>query len=168
MKRAITAAAIAALLVFAAPAIASASDADILREARDRAQIDELMWSYTRAIDTLDADAYVATFTPDGAFGAVKGREALHKMVLDLKQGQADRAAKSGQPIGAMYHVEANQHVKFSDRDHARIFYYWETVFAGPKGALSANVAAVGHGVDDLVRVDGKWLIKFRNVAPEN
>jgi hypothetical protein len=29
-------------------------------------------------------------------------------------------------------------------------------------------VAAVGRSVDDLVRVDGKWLIRSRNVAPQN
>jgi len=27
-------------------------------------------------------------------------------------------------------------------------------------------MAAAGQGVDDLVKVDGKWLIQYRNVAP--
>lgn len=162
-----TAAAIAAaMLVFAMPEISAASDADILREARDRVQIDELMWNYTRALDTWNADAYARAFTPDGAFGAVKGRDALRKMVLDLKKGRDEREAKGESKPGPMHHIETNEHVEFTDRDHARLYYYWMTVFGGPPGTLSANVAAVGHGVDDLVRVDGKWLIKFRNVAP--
>jgi hypothetical protein len=28
------------------------------------------------------------------------------------------------------------------------------------------RVAAAGNGVDDLVKVNGKWLIKTRNVSP--
>jgi hypothetical protein len=39
------------------------------REARDRAEIEELMWRYARALDTLNADAYAAVYTPDGQFG---------------------------------------------------------------------------------------------------
>ena len=32
-----------------------------------------------------------------------------------------------------------------------------------------ARIAAAGNGVDDLVKVDGQWLIKFRNVsAPDD
>ncbi len=162
------AAAIAALLVLAAPALSAAADADVLRETSDREQIAQLMWNYTRALDTLNEDAYAQAFTPDGAFGAVKGREALRQMVAGLKKGRAERGAKGEPDPGAMYHVESNQHVEFADRDHARLYYYWMTVFAGPADKQSPRVAAVGHGVDDLVRVDGKWLIQLRTVAPKD
>ncbi len=53
----------------------------------DRAAIEKLMWSYDRMLDTYNADAYAKLFTADGAFGQTKGREALHKMVADLRQG---------------------------------------------------------------------------------
>ena len=47
------------------------------REAQDRLQIEKLMWQYTRALDTENADAYAAAYTPDGQFGsganAIKG-----------------------------------------------------------------------------------------------
>ena len=40
----------------------------------------------------------------------------------------------------------------------------------GTGGALNSpsapRMAAAGQGVDDLVKIDGKWYIKFRNVAP--
>ena len=157
-----------AIAACAAPGLAAASPADVLREAQDRAQIAELMWRYNRALDTLDADAYVQAYTPDGAFGATKGREALHKMVADLKAGLAAREAKGEPKEGAMHHIETNEFLEFTDRDHARNHYYWMTVFAGPPGTLSARVAAVGHGVDDLVRVDGRWLIRLRDVAPKD
>jgi len=38
----------------------SRSDEDTLRQVRDRAEIEELMWRYTRALDTGDAEAYAA------------------------------------------------------------------------------------------------------------
>ena len=42
------------------------------REVRDRAEIEALMWSYTRALDTLNPEAYAASYTPDGQFKAGK------------------------------------------------------------------------------------------------
>jgi hypothetical protein len=167
--------AVAAMLVLACPGIAVAAEADVLREAQDRAQIDQLMWNYVHAIDHWNADAYAQVFTPDGAFRAgpnpTKGRDALRKMVLDLKKSQDDRRAK-GLFIGAMHHIMSNQTIEFVDRDHARVHYYWMTVFTGapvpPPNLSPPNVAAVGRGADDVVRVEGKWLIANRDVLAED
>jgi hypothetical protein len=133
----------------------------------DRAAIEKLMWSYDRALDNFDADSYVAKFTPDGAFGQVKGREALHKMVVDLKKGQDDRKAK-GEKIGTMRHFTMNQFLEFTGPATARYHYYHQTVFGtgGRIGSPDAPVVvAAGNGVDDLVKIGGQWLIKYRNVA---
>ncbi len=158
--------ALAAMMIVATPGAAIASDADIIREARDRTQIEALMWDYVRAIDSFNPEAYVSVFTPDGSFGATRGRDALRKMVGDLKKSQDDRRAK-GEQILAMHHIVTNASIEFVDKDHARYHYYWMTVFGGAAGVEPApRVAAVGRGVDDVVRVDGKWLIKTRNVAP--
>ncbi len=66
-------------------------DDQVLREARDRAEIEELMWRYARALDTGDGDAYAAVYTPDGQFGtganATKGREALKKLAGGPRAG---------------------------------------------------------------------------------
>jgi len=166
MKR-LTAATLAALLIVAAPGAAMASDVDILREAQDRAAITQLMWNYVRAIDSFNPDAYAAVFTPDGTFNAVKGSDALRKMVLDFKQGQDDRRAK-GEQIAAMHHVMSNDYIEFIDKDRARYHYYWMTVFAGQPNGPTPRVAAAGRGVDEVVRVNGKWLIRSRNVAPQD
>jgi ketosteroid isomerase-like protein len=60
-----------------------AAQNSIEREVQDRAQIEKLMWQYVRALDTENADAYAAIYTPDRQFGscanAIKGREALKK-----------------------------------------------------------------------------------------
>ena len=102
------------------------------------------MWQYVRALDTENAEAYAAVYTPDGQFGsgptAVKGREALKKMVADLRTRATENEAKTGEKRPRMYHVIANSYLEFTDKDHARLEAYWMTVFAdgGP------NVAARG------------------------
>lgn len=163
LARRTTAAALGALLLVATPAFAQASDADILREAADRAQIEQLMWDYVEAIDSWNADAYAAAFTEDGAFLGTKGRPALKQMVLDLKKSQDDRRA-AGATIGNMHHIMSNMNIEFVTPDHARVYYYHMTVFGNGLNP-PPNVASVGRGMDDVVRVDGKWLIQSRNVA---
>lgn len=85
---------------------AMAGSDDSSGQAQDRAQIESLMWHYTRALDTLNPDVYAATYTADGQFGsgpnAVKGREALRKMITGLRQRAADAQAKSGKKGPAM------------------------------------------------------------------
>ena len=165
--------AIAGILATTVVAVLGAgqSDADVLRELKDRVQIEDLMWRYTRALDTNDADAYAATYTVDGQFSAgantTKGRDALRKMVADLRQRAADAQAK-GERRPPMYHMTANERITFSDKDHARVEAYYITAFAAGGENAPLRVAAVGRSVDDLVRVNGQWLIKMRNVAPQD
>ena len=141
------------------------------REARDRAEIEALMGRYTRALDTRNADAYAAVYTPDGQFGsganAIKGRAALRKMVADLNE-RATAAAAKGEPGPAMYHMTMNSHLTFVDKDHARLEAYWQTVFGANGPNVPPRVAAAGRSVDELVRVNGQWLIQSRDVAPRD
>ncbi len=134
----------------------------------DREAIEALMWRYDRSLDNFDAEAYAANFTPDGAFGQVKGRDALKKMITDLVAGQDQRRA-TGETIGKMHHFTMNPWLEFTGPNTARFHYYHQTVFGtgGRIGSPTAPVmAAAGQGVDDLVKVDGKWYIQYRNVAP--
>ena len=162
---------IAAFLVVAlvsSPAVAAENETE--RQVHDRAQIEKLMWQYVRALDTENAEAYAAAFTPDGQFGsganAVKGREALKKMINDFRQRAAESESKSGEKRPAMYHVIANSDLEFLDKDHARLEAYWMTVFAAGGPKTPSRVAAAGREVDELVRLNGQWLIKTRDVAP--
>jgi uncharacterized protein (TIGR02246 family) len=163
----------AAFVLMALPGTrAFAADSDMLREAQDRAQIETLMWKYVRALDTENAEAYAAVYTPDGQFGtgatATKGREALKKMVSDLRQRTAENEAKTKEKRPAMYHVVTNSSIEFVDKDHARFNAYWMTVFAAGGANVPARVAAAGREVDELVRLNGQWLIKVRDVAPKD
>jgi len=67
-----------------------------------------------------------------------------------------------------MYHVIANSYLEFVDKDHARLEAYWMTVFAAGGPKTPARVAAAGREVDELVRLNGQWLIKTRDVAPKD
>ena len=160
---------IATGLSFMSFTTSAAGDAE--QQMKDRAEIEALMWSYTRSLDGYNPDGYAAAYTPDGQFiagnNATKGRDALRKMVADLKQRRAENEAK-GQKQAPMYHMTMNEHVEFIDRDHARINAYWQTVFGAAGESAPVRVAAAGRSVDELVRVNGKWLIKTRNVTPQD
>ena len=112
---------------------ASKSDDEVLRQTRDRQQIEELMWRYARALDTGNAEAYAALYTTDGQFGsganATKGREALKQMIAGPRQRQA--GAEPAAPRPQLYHTTANHQVVFTDKDHARIDAYHITMAAG-------------------------------------
>lgn len=162
-------AALALSAFLAAPAVAENA---IERETQDRAQIEKLMWNYVRALDTANADAYAAAYTPDGQFGsgttAVKGHEALKKMINDFKQRTAENESKTGTKRPAMYHVLCNSYLQFTGKDHAHMEAYWMTVAAAGGPSTPSRVLGAGREVDELVRVNGQWLIKVRDVAPKD
>jgi uncharacterized protein (TIGR02246 family) len=148
---------------------AFADDAVATREA-DRAAIEALMWRYVRALDSMDADCYAAVFTEDGKFksGSTQhqGRAEMKEMIAGLKKTRDERAA-AGTPSAPMYHVIANHQITFTGPNEARYDSYWMTVFGAAGENTPVRVAAAGRGVDQLVRVNGQWLIKNRDVAPQ-
>ena len=151
---------------------ASKSDNDVLREVRDRTEIEDLMWRYARALDTSDAEAYASVYAPDGQFGtganATKGRDALKKMIADGVKRQADAQAKGEPKRPPMYHMSANERIQFTDKDHARIEAYYITAFAAGGATVPLRVAGVGRSIDDVVRLNGQWVIMTRNVSPQD
>jgi hypothetical protein len=147
------------------------SNDQVLREARDRAEIEDLMWRYARALDTGNGEAYAAVYTPDGQFGtganATKGTEALKRLAGGQPRTPAPgAAAASARP--PMYHMHANHAITFIDKDHARFDAYYLTARAAGGQDQPLQVLAVGRSVDELVRLNGKWLIQVRNVQPTN
>ena len=154
----------AVLALFASIPLQSA-EADLLREIKDREEIDQLLWRYTRALDSFDPDAYVATYTEDGSFGAVKGHEALHAMMVDFRNGRELQAAE-GNPPAPMFHATENSWPEFVTPDHVRHHAYWVTYFGANGSDSPARIVAVGRSVDNIVRVNDQWLIRSRNVTP--
>ncbi|HTM02657.1 MAG TPA: nuclear transport factor 2 family protein [Vicinamibacterales bacterium] len=136
-----------------------------VREARDRADIEALMWKYTRALDKGDGATYASTYTPDGQFGtganASKGREALSTLVV--------RQPAAGQPARPpLYHMELNHWIELVDKDHARYHAYYLTVSGAMGQDTPARIVAAGQSLDTMERVSGKWLLKTRDVAAKD
>ena len=159
------------VIFMAAFSLASvAAEKDILREIQDRAQIEKLMWNYARALDTGNAEAYIATYAEDGQFGrgdsAVKGREALRKMMTPSKSAPSAKAKSQQMP--AMYHMTANHYIEFIDKDHAVFHGYWLAFVTTSGEKAQTSIAGVGREVNELVRVNGKWLIQVRDVMPQD
>ena len=140
LKTLIATSVVTLLMVTQAPA-ARAADADVIREAKDRADIDVLIWRYVQALDNVDVDAYPTFFTEDGSIccehnHTYKGRAEIRKLLQEVKDSRAAAKAK-GQTVPKMYHPIFNSHIEFRDKDHAHIDSYWFTVMAQkpPNGA---------------------------------
>jgi hypothetical protein len=56
--------------------------ADVIREAKDRADIEVLIWQYAQALDNIDVDAYPYNHT-------YKGRAEIRKLLQELKDARA-------------------------------------------------------------------------------
>ena len=56
---------------------------------------------------------------------------------------------------------------EFVGPNEARYNSYWMTVFGAVGQEVPTRVAAAGRGIDTVVRVNGEWLIKSRDVAPK-
>jgi len=140
------------------PPVASADTA--LREAQDRAAIDALMWNYVRAIDSWNADAYANVFTENGTFMGTTGRDNLRTMVADLARNRAADA-----PM--LHHVMSNQSISFVNPNRAVVNYYWQTVTRGAPGGPAPQMLAQGWGRDEVVKLNGQWLIQNRDVTPD-
>ena len=132
--------------------------------AQDRVEIEQLMWEYIQALDSHDGEAFVNKFTPDGQFkssaSTAKGRDALKKMVVDAWK-KMDAANEDGTKKPHMYHIVTNPHIEFIDEDHARYYAYWMGVLE-----TGGEIVTAGREVNELVKVNGRWLISIRDVNP--
>jgi hypothetical protein len=65
-----------------------------------------------------------------------------------------------------LLHMTSDTWIEFIDDSHAIHHSYWITMRKASEGE-PAGVAAVGVGADELVKVDGEWLIQVRNVQAD-
>src|SRR6187200_306865 len=77
----------------------------------DRIAVEDVMARYVWAVDSLDADGYVAVFTEDAVIdsnGSIsRGHAQIRKIVTDLI-ARRDRNKGLGEPTGNLYHVISN------------------------------------------------------------
>jgi ketosteroid isomerase-like protein len=148
-----------------------------LRAVEDHIAIEQLLMRYAAALNTRDADAYVATFTPDAVFelrrhmneppflGPFKGHDALRKQWF--AEGSSPGGADG---FGPMRHVTTNYEINVTgDTATVRAFFI-EVVSNGnnsPPGSKPPTIHAMGRYEDELVRQDGKWLFSKRIVVTD-
>jgi len=155
----------AALIAFlVAPALVTAEEN--LGTYEDRIAVEDVMARYVWAVDSLDADGYVAVFTKDAVIDSngnfSKGHEEIRKIVTSLIQRRDDNKAK-GLPPSNLYHVISSVRITFPKPGEALHQSYWQTVRRDKEGRMIA--AAMGRSEDRLVKRDGKWLIQFRKLT---
>ena len=132
----------------------------------ERMAVQDVMARYVWAVDSLDADGYVAVFTEDAVIDAngtiSKGHEQIRKIVTGLIQRRDENKAK-GLPAGNLYHVVSNVRITFPKAGEALYQSYWQTVRRDKDGRMTA--AAMGRSEDRLVKRNGKWLIQKRTLT---
>jgi uncharacterized protein (TIGR02246 family) len=155
----------AAFAVFlGVPALVSAQGS--LGTHEDRIAVEDVMARYVWAVDSLDADGYVAVFTEDAVIdsnGSIsRGHQEIRKIVTGLIQRRDDNKAK-GLPTSNLYHVVSNVRIAFPKPGEAVHYSYWQTVRRGKDGTMAA--AAMGRSEDRLVKRNGRWLIQSRTLT---
>ena len=155
-------AALIALLIV--PALVSAQGN--LGTSEDRIAVEDVMARYVWAVDSFDADGYVAVFTEDAVIDSngniSKGHEEIRKVVTNLIKRRDDNKAK-GLPAANLYHVISNVRITFPKANEALYQSYWQTVRRDNDGKMTA--AAMGRSEDHLVKRNGKWLIQLRKLT---
>ena len=139
---------------------------DNLGTYEDRIAVEDVMARYVWAVDSFDADGYVAVFTEDavidsnGSFS--RGHAEIRKIVTDLIKRRDDNKAK-GLPASNLHHVISNVRITFPKADEAVHLSYWQTVRRDSDGKMIA--AAMGRSEDHLVKRKGNWLIQSRKLT---
>jgi uncharacterized protein (TIGR02246 family) len=155
-------AAVIALLI--APALVAAQGN--LGTYEDRVAVEDVMARYVWAVDSLDAEGYVAVFTADAVIdsnGSIsRGHDEIRRIVTGLIQ-RRDANKSKGLPTANLYHVISNVRITFPRPGEAVHQSYWQTVRRDKDGKMTA--AAMGPSEDRLVKRDGKWLIQSRKLT---
>jgi len=147
-----------------------------LQALQDYIEIEQLLMRYAAAFNTSDADAYVATFAPDGSLelrrdvdqppflGPFKGHEALRK------QWFPKGGVSGGRKFGAMRHVTTNYEINVKGSTATVRAFFMEVVSNGPNippGSKPPTIHAMGRYEDELVKLEGSWLFKRRVVVTD-
>jgi uncharacterized protein (TIGR02246 family) len=155
-------AAFVALLI--APILLTAQES--LGTYEDRIAVEDVMARYVWAVDSLDAEGYVAVFTEDAVIDSngtlSKGHEEIRRIVTNLIQRRNDNKAK-GLPTSNLYHVVSNVRISFPKPGEALHQSYWQTVRRDKDGKMTA--AAMGRSEDRLVKRNARWLIQSRKLT---
>jgi ketosteroid isomerase-like protein len=166
----VMAAFVLAFAVACTPAPTTTAPAEAISSyAEDRALIEDLQARYMFALDFKDVDAYLATFTEDGVLdigtGEIKGHEAIRKIISGMPSNQA-AAKDAAKPYPATgRHNITNIVIKVEGNTAKGVAYWFHYGNNNPKRTATLN--SYGHYVDEMEKVNGKWLFKKRRIYNE-
>jgi uncharacterized protein (TIGR02246 family) len=134
----------------------------------DREEIEATLQRYLHGLDRLDAELYASSFAADGELIITgqrhQGHDAMRAIVAAeaaLRQSMKDR----GELGRTLFHFETQSHLEFPAPNRALHSAYWLTVSRTGDGAAGMSILAVGSSVDELRKIDGKWLISRREIT---
>lgn len=137
--------------------------------AQERADIEQLAYKYVFALDWRDAEAYAAAFAPDGVLtyggGQAVGRQQIAQMVKTMRDREMGRLkeGETGQGNGHAKHFISSMVIDVSeDGTRAVAQATWMQV-----SGVEPRIAAHGHYVDTLVKINGEWLYSSRRTVNE-
>ncbi len=136
--------------------------------AEDRALIEDLQARYMFALDFHDVDSYLATFTEDGILdigtGEIKGHDAIRKIISGMPAGQAPKEDPKLYPATGRHNI-TNIVIKVDGDKASGVAYWFHYGNNNPK--RTAQFDSYGHYVDELAKVNGKWLFTKRRIYNE-
>lgn len=118
--------------------------------AGDRVEITELVSRYNQAIDSGDHETWASTFTADGTFNSKSGQASGTDELSQFAKGFSERMP------GARHWV--NNLVIDGDGDTAELCCYLNLMRGG-------EVLSSATYNDTLIKQDGNWKFKSRNVS---
>lgn len=132
----------------------------------DRMAVEDVMARYVWAVDSLDAEGYVAVFTEDAIIDSngniSKGHEEIRKIVTNLIKWR-DENREKGLPASSLHHVISNVRITFPKPGEALHQSYWQTMHRDKDGRMITG--GMGRSRDKLVKRNGKWLIQERKLT---
>jgi hypothetical protein len=130
-----------------------------LLELRDRAELKEVVDTFSILADKKDVHRQVMLFTPDATLeifvngapsGSLKGRDALENAFRGFLAG-----------FQTVYHFNGQQQFTTRGDKATGVSYCMVTLIAVQDGKRFRTTMGV-HYEDEFVRVEGKWLISVR------
>ena len=158
------------LAIASGAARVSASETDGMA---DQLKIQNLFGEYVYALNTLDPKAYSALFTPDGVITLVgktyNGTAEIEKLIqgfrdnIDFSKIQAD---SHGRKFDVTRHINTSFVIHVAG-DTATAESYFIEVRSNAATHEPPSIVNMGRYEDGLVKENGKWLFKKRDIIAD-
>jgi SnoaL-like domain len=129
----------------------------------DRDAVYDVLRRYIWCMDTADVDGIAATFTRDGTVKDITGR---HWDGNDAARNFASHFIDRPDRPAAQHWVQHMDLAETGDAS-ARVTSYWFSVVRDSNDDRKF-VTNLGRYIDTCVKIDGRWLIKDKQIDPWN